>query len=86
MLLIKQKTMQDNNKKQPQVPGYNERKSHDNSGDISAEYTIEERDTLEDIAEKYGVSIDEIIAANKDVHDKGDLIEPGKKIIIPNKK
>ena len=78
--------MQDNNNEQPQVPGYEERKSHDTRGDIGAEYTIEERDTLEDIAEKYGVSIEEIIAANKDVHNKGDLIEPGKKIIIPNKK
>ncbi|MBA2330052.1 MAG: LysM peptidoglycan-binding domain-containing protein [Chitinophagaceae bacterium] len=78
--------MEENNNKHPKVPGYEERKSSDNRGDIGAEYTIEERDTLEDIAKKYDISIDEIIAANNDVHDKQDLIEPGKKIIIPNKK
>ncbi|HVK96992.1 MAG TPA: LysM domain-containing protein [Flavisolibacter sp.] len=51
---------------------------------IIAEYTIEESDTLPDIAQKYGVSIDEIIAANPGINEQSDMIQPGLKIFIPH--
>ena len=56
-----------------------------NSG-IITEYTIEEKDTLPDIAQRFGLSIEEIMAANKEVmQTETDLVQPGQRINIPNK-
>ena len=66
---------------------YNRQMSEGRVGGIVDEYTIEERDTLQNIADKYGVSIDEIIEANRDViKQPSDLIQPGLKIMIPQKR
>jgi hypothetical protein len=55
-------------------------------GNIISEYIVEEKDTLDDIANRYGVSIEEIMAANSEtVHDPVDLTRPGQRIMIPNK-
>lgn len=60
--------------------------SQENSGSIVSEYIVEEKDTLDDLARRYGVSIEEIMAANKEtVHDPVDLTRPGQRINIPNK-
>lgn len=61
---------------------------HDVSGNsgIITEYVIEEKDTLPDIAQRFGLSIEEIMAANKEViQTETDLVQPGQRINIPNK-
>ena len=59
----------------------NERKT----GGIVGEYIAEEKDTLSDIARKYGVTIEEILAANPELNEPADLVKPGMKISIPKK-
>lgn len=60
--------------------------NQENSGSVVSEYIVEEKDTLDDIARRYGVSIEEIMAANSEtVHDPVDLTRPGQRINIPNK-
>jgi nucleoid-associated protein YgaU len=55
-------------------------------GGIVNEYIVEETDTLQDIANRYEVSIDEIIAANRDIiTNPADMVKPGLKIMIPKK-
>jgi LysM repeat protein len=56
------------------------------TGDILSEYTVEERDTLSEIGRKHGLSWNEIYEANKDVIKDPDMIQPGWKLKIPNKK
>lgn len=56
------------------------------TGNILSEYTVEERDTLSEIGRKHGISWREIYEANKDVIKDPDLIQPGWKLKIPNKK
>lgn len=64
-------------------PEYNEG-TPDSSGNIINMYTVEEKDTLADIAAKYGVSIEDILAANKDQFSDPDaIVHPGAKIMIP---
>ncbi len=54
---------------------------------VIAEYIVEEKDTLADIARKYGVSIEEIMAVNKEIVQKpSDLAKPGLHIKIPQKR
>lgn len=66
---------------------YNRQMAEGRVGGIVDEYTIEERDTLQGIADKYGVSLDEIVEANRDtIHDASDMIQPGLKIKIPSKR
>ena len=56
------------------------------TGGIINEYIVEEKDTLPDIANRYGVSIEEIMAANSEfVHNPADLTRPGQRIMIPSK-
>lgn len=66
---------------------YNRQMAEGRVGGIVDEYTIEERDTLQNIADKYGVTLDEIIEANRDViKQPSDMIQPGLKIMIPQKR
>lgn len=64
-------------------PEYNEG-TPDSGGNIVNTYIVEEKDTLADIATKYGVSVEEILEANKEsIHDPSGLVHPGTKILIP---
>ncbi len=68
-----------------------QRFDRNNSGEnvrgIMREYIVEERDTLEDIAKRYEVSIDEIIAANSEIASQpADLIAPRLHLKIPGVK
>lgn len=57
------------------------------AGGIINEYIVEEKDTLPDIAARYDISIEEIIAANRDIlTDPADMVKPGLRIMIPNKR
>jgi LysM repeat protein len=67
---------------------YNGPQPHDLAGNsgIVSEYVIEEKDTLPDLAKRFGLSIEEIMAANKEViQTEADLVRPGQRINIPNK-
>lgn len=57
----------------------------DEAGGIISEYIVEEKDKVSDIAKKYGLSIDEILAANPGLSEPADMIRPGMKICIPRK-
>ncbi len=46
-------------------------------------YTIKQGDTLSKVAKRFGVSIDELLAANKDTIKDADKIAIGDVIIIP---
>ena len=66
---------------------YNRQMAEGRVGGIVDEYTIEERDTLQSVAEKYGVSLDEIIEANRDtIRNPSDMIQPGLRIKIPSRR
>jgi len=66
---------------------YNRQMAEGRVGGIVDEYTIEERDTLQSISEKYGVSLEEIVEANRDtISDPSDMIQPGLRIKIPSKR
>jgi nucleoid-associated protein YgaU len=74
----------DNRNADPNPAPYNEQVNSGQAGGIITEYIVEEKDTLADIANRYGVSIDEIMAANSEtIHQPSDLIQPGLKIMIP---
>jgi nucleoid-associated protein YgaU len=65
---------------------YNEQVAAGTAGGIITEYIVEEKDTLQDIARKYGVSIEEIIAANREIiQEPSDMVQPGLRIMIPKK-
>ena len=65
---------------------YNEQVAAGTAGGIITEYIVEEKDTLQDIARKYGVSIEEIIAANREIiQEPSDMVQPGLHIMIPKK-
>ncbi len=65
---------------------YNRQMAEGQVGGIVDEYTIEERDTLQNIADKYGVTLEEIMEANRDViKQPSDMIQPGLKIQIPKR-
>lgn len=56
------------------------------AGGIINEYIVEEKDTLADIASRYDISIEEIIAANGGIlNDASDMMKPGLRIMIPSK-
>lgn len=58
----------------------------ESGGDIMREHIVEEKDTLPDIAKRYGLSLDEIKNANKDkIHSDADMVQPGTRLLIPNK-
>ena len=52
---------------------------------IRSEYTVEERDTIEDIEKKHGISWSEIREANRDVMGDTEDLQPGIRLKIPNK-
>ena len=65
---------------------YHEQVAAGRAGGIVAEYIVEEKDTLPDIARKYGISIQEIIAANQEIlKEPSDMVHPGLRIKIPRK-
>lgn len=72
---------QERNNKAP----YNEQVNQGKAGGIISEYIVEEKDTLRDIARKYGLSIEEILAANPGLEEPSDMVRPGLKICIPKK-
>jgi nucleoid-associated protein YgaU len=57
-----------------------------NDSTIISEYTIEERDTISDIENKFGLSWQEILDVNKDVIKEPNTLIPGLRIKVPNKK
>jgi LysM repeat protein len=61
---------------------YNEQVARGEAGGIISEYIVEEKDTLQDIANRYGVGMEEIKAANPELND-ADLLKPGCHIKIP---
>ncbi len=64
-------------------PEYNEG-APNSAGTIMSSYVVEESDTLPDIARKFNLSVDELLAANKDhIADATGLIQTGTKIMIP---
>ena len=64
---------------------YNEQVNEGKAGGIVGEYIVEEKDTINDIARKYGMSIEQILAANPGLDEPADLVKPGMKIKIPKK-
>ena len=56
------------------------------TGNTVNEYTVEERDTLEDIARKHNMSWNEIYEANKDAIVDKDKVMPGLRLNIPNRR
>lgn len=64
---------------------YNEQVNEGKAGGIVGEYIVEEKDTVNDIARKYGLTIEEILAANPGMNEPADLVKPGMKIRIPKK-
>jgi LysM repeat protein len=73
-----------NNPENNQAPDSNP-ENEKKTGGIVSEYIAEEKDTLTDIARRYGMSIDEILAANPGLNEPADLVRPGMKIKIPKK-
>lgn len=64
-------------------PAYNEGAPR-TGGNIMSSYVVEEKDTLPDIARKFNLSVEELLAANKDhIADASSLIQTGTKIMIP---
>ena len=59
--------------------------SETSSNVITSEYTIEERDTINTIEEKLGLSWQEIAEANKDVMQDPNILQPGTKLKLPKK-
>ena len=53
------------------------------TGNTLREYTVEERDTHQDIARKHGITWEEIMDANRDVLDSEEQVLPGFKLKIP---
>lgn len=67
-------------------PHYNEGKP-DSAGHIMSSYVVEEKDTLPDIARKFGLSVEELLAANRDhIPDASSLVQTGTRIMIPKLK
>lgn len=67
-------------------PDYNEG-APDSSGSIVSSYVVEEKDTLPDIAKKFGLSIDELLEANRETAGfSSDKLASGTKLLIPSKK
>lgn len=65
-------------------PDYNEG-TPDSGGNIVATYTVEESDTLDEIAQKHGLSIEVLLQANKEnISDRNGLVQPGTRLMIPN--
>jgi LysM repeat protein len=76
---------QERNREDNNIPPYNEQVNEGKAGGIISEYIVEEKDTIRDIAMKYGVSIEEILAANPGINEPADMVRPGMKIKIPKK-
>lgn len=67
-------------------PNYNEG-APDSSGHIMSSYVVEEKDTLPDIARKFGLSVEELLTANRDhIQDASSLVQTGTRIMIPKLK
>lgn len=75
--------MEENRNRNTNAP-YNEQVAAGSAGGIITEYIVEEKDTLPDIARRYGVSIEEIMVANN-IKDASELAKPGLRIMIPKK-
>ena len=74
------------NRKENTSLDYNKEVKAGHAGAIMTEYIVEETDTLPEIAKKYGVTIEQIIAANKEIiSSKEEMVKPGLKLMIPNK-
>ena len=73
-----------NNQENNKAP-YNEQVNEGKAGGIVSEYIVEEKDTITDIARKYGLSLDEIMAANPGINEPADMVKPGMKIKLPKK-
>jgi LysM repeat protein len=76
---------QERNRTENNKAPYNEQVNEGKAGGVITEYIVEEKDTIRDIAIKYGVSIEEILAANPELNEPADMVKPGMKISIPKK-
>ena len=66
---------------------YNRQMAEGRVEGIVDEYIIEERDTLQNVADRYGLTLEEIVEANRDyIKDASEMIQPGMRIMIPKKK
>lgn len=66
-------------------PSYNEG-TPDSAGNIAYTYIVEETDTLPDIARKFGISVEELLEANKDnIADASAMIQTGTRLMVPNR-
>ena len=74
-----------NQQEENNKPPYNDQVAAGTAGGVINEYIVEEKDTLPDIAKRYGISIEEILAANPGIDAPADMVKPGLKIKIPKK-
>ncbi|HYH15264.1 MAG TPA: LysM domain-containing protein [Flavisolibacter sp.] len=66
---------------------YNRQMAEGRVGGIVDEYIVEERDTLQNIADRYGVSLEEIVEANRDmISNPSEMMKPGLRLMIPTKR
>jgi LysM repeat protein len=75
----------DRNQDRENKPPYNEQVAAGTAGGVVNEYIVEEKDTISDIARKYGLTLEEIMAANPGMDEPADMVKPGLKIKIPKK-
>jgi LysM repeat protein len=75
----------DRNQDRENKPPYNEQVAAGTAGGVVNEYIVEEKDTINDIARKYGLTLEEIMAANPGMDEPADMVKPGLKIKIPKK-
>jgi LysM repeat protein len=75
----------DRNQDRENKPPYNEQVAAGTAGGVVNEYIVEEKDTIRDIARRYGLTLEEIMAANPGIDEPADMVKPGLKIKIPKK-
>jgi LysM repeat protein len=75
----------DRNQDRENKPPYNEQVNAGTAGGVVSEYIVEEKDTISDIARRYGLTLEEIMAANPGIDEPADMVKPGLKIKIPKR-
>lgn len=81
--LFKSKVMDENRGIQDQSSA--ETTPPGNPTNIISEHIVKETDTLPEIASMYGISIDDLLSVNHDIADRREMMQPGTRILIPNK-
>ena len=57
-----------------------------NPSGIIQEHIVTETDTLPQIASMYEISIEELLSVNSEITNASEMMQPGTKILIPNKR